>query len=69
MPGSNDDRADIISCVKKGTVAKADLQRCTKHVIALILRSDLYEDAKPYNEVVPVEPQKITVTHEMCETV
>lgn len=69
MPGSNDDRADIISCVKNGTVARADLQRCTKHVIALILRSDLYEDAKPYNEVVPVEPQKITVTHEMCETV
>lgn len=61
MPGSDADRADIITCVEKGTVEKADLQRCAEKVIALVLRSDLYEDAKPYNEHVKPEPVVVTV--------
>ena len=61
MPGCDEDRADIIASVQNGTVCKADLQRCTKHVIELILRSDLYEGAKPYNEIVRPEIPAVTV--------
>ncbi len=64
MPGCPADRADIIAHVQDGRVAKADLQRCTKHVIQLILRSDLYEGARPYNEIVKPEPPLITVDRE-----
>lgn len=57
MPGSDHDREDIIACVKDGTVALADLQRCALHVIRLILRSDLYEGAESYYAHVRTEPE------------
>ena len=61
MPGSDADREDIIASVKNGTVAKADLQRCTVQVLKLILCSDLYEGARPYNEIVRPEPEAVAV--------
>lgn len=57
MPGSDHDREDIIACVKDGTVALADLQRCALHVLRLILRSDLYEGAESYYVYVGTEPE------------
>lgn len=57
MPGSDHDREDIIACVKDGTVALADLQRCALHVLRLILRSDIYEGAESYYVHVGTEPE------------
>lgn len=61
MPGSDHDREDIIACVKDGTVALADLQRCTLHVLRLILCSDLYEGAESYYAHVRTEPEWVRI--------
>ncbi len=55
MPGSDEDRSEILAAMKDGMLSLADLQRCAANVIRTVLHTDIYEDSESWYRCVPVE--------------
>jgi beta-glucosidase len=50
MPGADEDHADIYAALENGTLTEAQLNKCVRNTIHLILQSNQYDDVVSYSE-------------------